>query len=55
MIIREIEICPRCGQYNPWRKGSRGKSLVVNGERRLYVFCRRCGKREVIVYRARQK
>ena len=55
MITREIEICPHCGQFDPWRKGKRGKSLTIKGERRLYVSCKRCGAHEVIVYRAKRK
>lgn len=47
MIRRTIEICPRCGQWQPWRKYS---SRVVEGQRRIYARCKRCGKREVICY-----
>jgi RNase P subunit RPR2 len=54
MITREIEICPHCGQFDPWRKGKRGKSLTIKGERRLYVVCKRCGAHEVIVYRKKK-
>ena len=52
MIIRNLETCPHCGQYDPWRKYS---TRTVRGERRVYVKCRRCGAREVVVYRARKK
>lgn len=48
MIIRDIEICPRCGKVNPWRKRA---SKMVRGERRVYVKCVRCGKHETVVYR----
>ena len=48
MIIRQIETCPKCGKWNPWRKYS---TRVVKGERRIYVKCVNCGKREVVVYR----
>ena len=55
VVIRKIEVCPKCGQWNPWRKrspdGKEGNSYTVGGERRMTVFCRRCGKREIIVYR----
>lgn len=54
MIVRAIEICPNCGQYDPWRKGRKGRSLVVDGERRIYVTCRRCGRHDVIVYRPKE-
>ena len=36
------------------RKGKRGKSLTIKGERRLYVICKRCGAHEVIVYRKKK-
>lgn len=49
MIIRKIEYCPCCKQRDPWRKYA---TRVVNGERRIYVACRRCGKHEVVVYRS---
>ena len=48
MIIRQIEVCPRCGKHNPWRKR---RSYVVHGERRIYVRCVNCGAKEVVVYR----
>lgn len=47
MIRRHQEVCPVCGQWDPWRKYS---SRSVHGQRRIYVRCKRCGKREVIVY-----
>lgn len=50
MIIREIEVCPKCGKVNPWRKYS---TRVVRGERRDYVKCVRCGKREMVAYRSK--
>ena len=48
MIVREIEVCPKCGQWNPWRKVS---SRTTGGVKRVYVRCFRCGKRETIEYR----
>jgi len=48
MIIRTLEVCPRCGQYSPWRKYS---TRLVAGERRIYVKCCRCGARDVVIYR----
>jgi DNA-directed RNA polymerase subunit M/transcription elongation factor TFIIS len=50
MITRDVEVCPKCGQHDPWRKYS---SRTVHGQRRIYVKCKRCGAREVIVYRLR--
>lgn len=47
MIRRFIEICPKCGQYDPWRTY---KSLVVRGQKRAYVACKTCGTTDVIVY-----
>ena len=52
MIVRPLEFCPACGTVNPWRK--RG-SKVVRGERRIYVICRSCGKKDVVVYRDEKK
>jgi endogenous inhibitor of DNA gyrase (YacG/DUF329 family) len=48
MIVRKKEKCPVCGQADPWRKYS---SRIVRGERRVYVKCVRCGKKEVVTYR----
>lgn len=48
MVTRKIEICPNCGQWDPWRKYS---SKVVKGQRRMYVRCKRCGKREVVIFK----
>lgn len=50
MIIRQLEICPRCGAAMPWRKYA---SRIVGGERRVYVKCRVCAKNEMVVYRER--
>ena len=47
MIVRKIEICPDCGQQYPWRRYA---SHEVQGQRRIYVKCRRCGRKDVIVY-----
>ncbi len=49
MIVRKIEVCPKCGKVMPWVKR---RSMVVRGERRVYVKCSRCGQKEVVVYRA---
>ena len=50
MTIRYIEICPKCGQWMPWRKMT---TRTVKGERRQYSKCCRCGARETIVYKQR--
>lgn len=47
MIVRKIEVCPKCGKVNPWRK--RG-SKIVRGQRRIYVKCVRCGVYDTIIY-----
>lgn len=47
MIRRQIEVCPQCQQWDPWRKVS---THIVHGQKRVYVQCRRCGAREVAVY-----
>ena len=52
MIVRYIEVCPVCGQHNPWRKYS---TRVIRGQRRVYVRCTRCGKRDTIVYFPRKR
>lgn len=49
MIVRKIEVCPKCGKWDPWRRYS---SRVVNGERRNYVKCVNCGAKEVIICRS---
>ena len=55
MIVKYIDTCPKCGQADPWRlrspSGQCGRTIVLGGERRKYVFCRRCGCKETIVYR----
>ena len=51
MIYRNVEKCPACGQWNPWRKVS---TRVVKGRRRVYAVCRRCGKKETIEYRMQE-
>lgn len=52
MIVRNVEKCPKCGQWDPWRKVS---SRVVKGLKRVYVRCKRCGFRETIEYRAQEE
>lgn len=48
MIVRTVEVCPKCGKHDPWRKYS---TRYVNGQRRIYVKCMRCGAKDVVVYR----
>lgn len=48
MVVRNLEMCPKCGLANPWRKYA---SRVTHGERVIYVRCRGCGARETVVYR----
>lgn len=50
MIIRYIEVCPKCGQWMPWRKVT---TKFVKGEKTQYSKCCRCGAKETIVYRHR--
>ena len=47
MIVRNIEKCPKCGQWQPWRKRA---TKIVRGQRRVYVKCRRCGHHETVIY-----
>ena len=50
IVRRKTEVCPACGQFNPWRKTKKGKTLIVHGKRRSYVYCRRCGAAAVLIY-----
>lgn len=50
MIIRYIEKCPQCGQWDPWRKVT---TKVVKGEKTQYSKCKRCGRKETIIFRLR--
>ena len=47
MFRRQIEVCPACGQWEPWRKVT---THIVRGQKRVYVECFRCGFRDVAVY-----
>lgn len=47
MIVKFFDACPDCGQWDPWRQYS---TRIIAGQRRNYVKCRRCGKKEVIVW-----
>lgn len=48
MIVRNIEICPACGQWDPWRKVS--QYFGADGSKYVYVKCKRCRRKEVIRY-----
>ena len=52
MIVRYVERCPNCGQWEPWRQYAK-KLRGLGGDEvaRKYVKCRRCGYREVISIR----
>ena len=42
--VRTIEVCPACGQYEPWRQyAKRVGGLKGNEVARLYKKCFRCG------------
>ena len=47
MIVRQIEVCPKCGKVNPWRKRV---SKIIRGQRRVYVKCVRCGFYNTVIY-----
>ena len=47
MIIRHIEVCPKCGQWAPWKKR---RTMVKDGVRRTYVVCKNCGHKDTVVY-----
>lgn len=52
MIIRKLEICPKCGQWDPWRQYAKKLTNLAPGEvARKYVKCRRCGKTETVSIR----
>ena len=52
MIVRYVEKCPACGQWEPWRQYAKKlRGLVGDEVARKYVKCRRCGFREVISVR----
>ena len=49
MIIRYMEICPKCGQWDPWRQYAKKLTGLGPSEvARKYVICRRCSHHEVI-------
>lgn len=54
-IVRKVEICPKCGCWNPFRKGN-GRTMVdrKTGLRRVYGACRKCGEKMVVRYVGRQ-
>lgn len=52
MIVRYLEQCPNCGQWDPWRTYSKKVSGLEGCEvARRYVKCRRCGMTEVVSVR----
>lgn len=52
MIVRYLEKCPQCGQWDPWRQYAKKVRGLGTGEvLRKYVKCRRCGRLEVISVR----
>ena len=56
VIRRQVETCPFCGAWDPFRKG-RGGLTVVNrttGLKRIYGKCRNCGKKLVLQYVANE-
>jgi translation initiation factor 2 beta subunit (eIF-2beta)/eIF-5 len=52
VVLREMEVCPTCGQVDPWRV--RGGSLRA-GRRVLYAKCRACGQTATIRFYFKQK
>lgn len=51
IIRRQVEVCPFCGQWDPFRKGN-GRSVTDRrtGLRRIYGFCKSCGRKLVVQY-----
>ena len=52
VIYRQIEICPRCGAWESFRKGPSGKTLVDKrtGLKRIYGVCSKCETPLVVQY-----
>ena len=56
MIVRYVDKCPNCGQWEPWRQYAKKlRGLGSDEVARKYVKCRRCGFKEVISVRKRAK
>lgn len=56
IVWRQVEVCPYCGQWDPFRKkvGERQGRTVGQprtGLRRVYGFCRGCGRKLILQYR----
>jgi len=51
VIRRQVEVCPACGAWDPFRKGS-GTSIIdrTSGLRRIYGECRHCGQKLILQY-----
>ena len=57
IIWRQVEVCPWCGQWDPFRlrvgeRTGRSVPLPRTGLRRVYGFCRCCGRKLILQYRA---
>ena len=52
VIRRQVETCPYCGAWDPFRKGPNGRSLTDGRTclRRIYGRCRACGGKLVLQY-----
>ena len=52
VILRQVEVCPFCGMWDPFRKGRAGKSFVERrtGLCRIYGECKACRKALVVQY-----
>lgn len=52
IIRRQVETCPYCGAWDPFRKGPNGNSKTDKrtGLRRLYGRCRACHGKLVLQY-----
>ena len=52
IIRRQVETCPYCGAWDPFRKGANGNSKTDKrtGLRRLYGRCRACHGKLVLQY-----
>lgn len=52
VIRRQVETCPYCGAWDPFRKGCGGKVIVSaqTGLKRVYGECRFCRNKLVLQY-----
>ena len=52
VIWRQVETCPYCGTWDPFRKGRNGHIVTDShtGLKRIYGICRHCRQKLVLQY-----